>query len=76
MNKFLRVVVDRVEGEWAVLVLYDDDNIRFNMPLALLPEGTRGGDHLRVSLEQDLESREREREKAARLLDELRRQRS
>ena len=66
-----KVVVDRVEGDRAVLVLYRDDAVRFVLPLSCLPAGTKGGDHLLVTFAQDNESRESERAKAERLLKEL-----
>ena len=67
----LKIVVDRIEGDTAVLVLYDDEKVRFNVPIGYLPAGTRGGDHLRVRFTQDVESREAERERAERLLEDL-----
>ena len=67
----LKIVVDRIEGDTAVLVLYDNDKVRFNLPVECLPEGTRGGDHLRLAFTQDIESREAERKRAERLLEEL-----
>ncbi|HLG13724.1 MAG TPA: DUF3006 domain-containing protein [Blastocatellia bacterium] len=67
----IKFVVDRVEGDLAVLVLYDDDRVRFNVPVRLLPEGVGGGDHLRLSFTRDFESREGEREKIRRLLSDL-----
>lgn len=45
----LRAVVDRIEdGEMAVLSLEDDERSQLDVPLAQLPEGTGGGDHLTV----------------------------
>ena len=67
----LKIVVDRIEGDTAVLELYDNEGVRFTLPVKCLPEGTRGGDHLRAVFTQDIESRERERKKAERLLEEL-----
>ena len=67
----LKLVVDRIEGGKAVLVLYDDDSVRFSLPITCLPEGTRGGDHLNVTFTQDLESREAEIKRAEQLLMEL-----
>ena len=69
----LKIVVDRIEGDTAVLVLYHNDAVRFNLPVECLPEGTRGGDHLRAVFTQDVESRESERNVAEQLLEELKR---
>jgi hypothetical protein len=66
-----RVIIDRIEGELAVLVLYEDDQVKFNMPLRLLPEGARDGDHLLMTFTEDNASRESEKKRIGNLLDEL-----
>jgi hypothetical protein len=67
----IKVVVDRLEGDLAVIVLYDDDSVKFNLPVKYLPEGTRGGDHLQVTFAPDRQSREAEKQKVADLLKSL-----
>lgn len=67
----IKVVVDRLEDDLAVIVLYDDDSVKFNLPVKHLPEGTRGGDHLQVTFARDRQSREAERQKVADLLKSL-----
>ena len=67
-----KVVIDRVEGELAVLVVYDDDRVKFTLPLRYLPEGAREGDHLLMSFTEDEESRESEKNRIDDLLKELR----
>ena len=66
-----RVVVDRIEGDLAVLVLYEDDAVKFNLPVRLLPQGLNEGDHLRISFAADEASRDSERKRIGNLLDEL-----
>jgi hypothetical protein len=66
-----RVVIDRIEGDLAVLVLYRDDRVKFNFPKTLLPQGAREGDHLMLTLKLDESSREEERKKIEELLREL-----
>lgn len=68
-----RVVIDRIEGDLAVMALYDDDRVKFNLPLDCLPEGVREGDHLQLGFTQDEQSREAEQNKVADLLKELKR---
>lgn len=63
-----KVVVDRIEGDLAVLVLYEDDRVKFNLPLQHLPEGVREGDHLQMGFAQDEESCESERRRVEDLL--------
>ncbi|PYP89629.1 MAG: DUF3006 domain-containing protein [Blastocatellia bacterium AA13] len=66
-----KVVVDRIEGTLAVLVLYEDDRVKFNFPVSRLPGDLREGDHLIVSFEKSEESRAAEEKKAVDLLREL-----
>lgn len=68
-----KVVVDRIEGDLAVLVLYEDDRVKFNLPLHYLPEDVREGDHLQMGFAQDEESRESERKRVGDLLKDLKR---
>jgi len=68
-----KVVVDRIEGDVAVLVLHEDDRVKFNLPLHYLPEGVREGDHLQMGFAQDEESRESERKRVGDLLKDLKR---
>jgi hypothetical protein len=66
-----RVIIDRIEGDLAVLVLYEDDGVKFNFPVRLLPDGAREGDHLLMTLAEDNASRESEKKRIGNLLDEL-----
>jgi Protein of unknown function (DUF3006) len=68
-----KVVIDRIEGDLAVLALYEDDRVKFNLPLHYLPEGVREGDHLQMCFAQDEDSRESERKKVEDLLKDLKR---
>lgn len=70
----MKLVIDRIEDDVAVCYLYEDDRVRFNIPLRYLPPGARAGDHLRVHFELDPESRQREQERAQQLLRELTRE--
>jgi len=66
-----KVIIDRIEGDLAVLVLYDDDGVKFNMPVALLPGGAKDGDHLEMSFVTDNAGRESEKKRIDNLLAEL-----
>ena len=68
-----KVVIDRIEGDVAVLVLYDDDRVKFNLPSQYLPEGISEGDHLQMSFSEDESSRESEQKRVDDLLKELKR---
>jgi len=66
----MRVVVDRIEGKYAVL-LFGEKEIKVDMPLELLPEGTREGSILQANFELDLNAEQQQREKVSKLLEKL-----
>ena len=43
-------VIDRFEGDWAVIDISDETEPR-NIPRNLMPEGAKEGDHLRIEVE-------------------------
>ena len=53
-----RAVIDRIEdGGWAVLLFGDKGEWEIDFPVALLPPGARGGDHLRLNIAIDPQAR-------------------
>ncbi len=66
-----KVEIDRIEDGIAVLVLSDDDEVKFNLPVSYLPEGARDGDHLQVSFKVDEKSRDEQKARVSNLLKEL-----
>jgi hypothetical protein len=66
-----KLVIDRIEGDLAVLVLYDDDGVKFDLPLRYLPDGVREGDHLLMNFREDEASRASEQKRVDDLLKEL-----
>ena len=54
-----------------MLVLYDDDRVKLNIPISYLPEGVRDGDHLQASFRKDDSSRVSEKKRIDDLLTEL-----
>lgn len=68
----VHAVVDRIEdGDWAVLLLGDDERGRADFPRAYLPAETREGTHLRLRIEIDEESQRRAEEETRQLLERL-----
>lgn len=59
----LKVVIDRIEGDLAVISLFDDDSVKFDLPIKYMPEGAREGEHYRLTLTPDQESRDSERKR-------------
>ena len=52
-------------------MLYDDDRVKFNLPVRYLPDGARDGDHLQMSFVRDELSQESEKKRIDNLLGEL-----
>lgn len=46
--------LDQVEEGLAVLLLREDESVRFTLPASLLPEGAREGDILEVAVRRDV----------------------
>ena len=67
----IKVFIDRVEGDLAVIVLYDDDKVKFNLPVKYLPEAIGEGDYLQLTFTVDKESHEEEKQKIDNLLKKL-----
>jgi hypothetical protein len=63
-----KFIIDRIEGDLAVITLYDDDRVKFNLPVSLLPQGAREGDHLQITFTEDKESREELKKRIEELL--------
>jgi hypothetical protein len=49
----MKAVIDRIGETFAVLVIPGEENLRFNIPVALIPTGCQEGDILTMSLERD-----------------------
>ena len=67
----MKAVIDRFEGELAVLLLGDKGEFRLNFPLSLLPAGCKEGDILNLSIERDLAATEQTKERVSNLMDKL-----
>ncbi|HEX5166698.1 MAG TPA: DUF3006 domain-containing protein [Thermomicrobiales bacterium] len=66
MSDRRRLTVDEIElnaDNERVAVLIDDDGSQLVLPLALLPEGTRVGDVLNLSLAPDADETQRRRKR-------------
>lgn len=62
------VIVDRFEGDWAVL---EWDGRMLNFPKSLLPAGTKEGDVLRFHVEVDVQGTDDRRRKIRSLEEKL-----
>jgi len=66
-----KVTLDRIEDGTAVLLLRDDESIKFNIPLYLLPQESKEGDILDVSIDRDVQETEAAKERVSALLEKL-----
>ncbi len=67
----MKAVIDRIEGELAVLLMGEDGKIKVNFPLSLLPEGCKESDVLSISIEKDLQATSQVKERTASLMEKL-----
>jgi tRNA threonylcarbamoyladenosine modification (KEOPS) complex Cgi121 subunit len=58
-SKQIHAAIDRIEdGGMAVLFVGDDEKTQIDIPLKLLPDGADAGDHLRITVSIDKQSRD------------------
>ena len=67
----MKVTIDRIEGPVAVLISCDDESVRVDLPVSLLPPGCREGDILRIRIERDRAATEAAQERVAGLIEKL-----
>ncbi|HKC63915.1 MAG TPA: DUF3006 domain-containing protein [Pyrinomonadaceae bacterium] len=71
-SKQIHAVIDRIEdNDMAVLLLGDDKKTQVDIPLSLLPGGASDGDHLKITISIDNESRETAASRVKSLQDKL-----
>jgi len=69
----MKATIDRIEGGTATLVSREDGRVRVNLPISLLPPGSREGDIVTLALTRDEEETRAARERSAALIDRLER---
>jgi hypothetical protein len=71
MMENFKVTLDRIEDCTAVLLLRDDESIKIDVPLFLLPQESKEGDILNISIERDVQETEAAKERVSALLEKL-----
>lgn len=71
MMENFKVTLDRIEDCTAVLLLRDDESIKIDVPLFLLPRESKEGDILNISIEKDVQETEAAKERVSALLEKL-----
>jgi hypothetical protein len=69
--KSFKVTLDRIEEDIALLLVRDEEKIRINIPLFLLPEGSKEGDILDIAITRDVRETEDAKERVSSLLEKL-----
>jgi hypothetical protein len=67
----MKATVDRIEGTVAVLISREDESVRVNVPVSLLPPGCREGDILTIRIERDRAATEAAQERVSGLIEKL-----
>jgi len=67
----MKAVIDRIEGDLAVILMGDDGRIRVNMPMILLPEGCRESDVLDIAIKKLKNATEDAKDRTKSLMEKL-----
>jgi hypothetical protein len=65
------VTLDRIESNIAVLLVRDEEVIKINIPIFLLPAGSKEGDILDVAINRNIRETENAKERVSDLLEKL-----
>ena len=66
-----KVTLDRIEEDIAVLHVRNEEKIKINIPLLLLPAGSKEGDILDITITRDVQETEDAKERVSSLLEKL-----
>lgn len=66
-----KATIDRFEGDFAVLLVRDNEDIKIDFPAALLPDGCKEGDIVDIEIGRDEQATADARERVAALLEKL-----
>jgi len=69
--KCFKVTLDRVEEDLAVLLIREKEKIKINIPLFLLPSGSKEGDILDITISKNLQETETAKKRVSNLLEKL-----
>jgi Protein of unknown function (DUF3006) len=67
----MKMTIDRMEGTVAILISRQDESVRVNVPVSLLPPGSREGDILTIRIERDLPATNAARGRVSGLIEKL-----
>lgn len=67
----MKATIDRFEGKLAVLLIRNRECIKLNIPLILLPEGSKEGDILDIDIQRDEKETEDAKKRVSTLIEKL-----
>jgi hypothetical protein len=67
----MKVTLDRFEGEFAVLLVRDDESISIDFPTCLLPKKCKEGDILDLTITRDVEETAEAKKRVSNLIEKL-----
>lgn len=71
-SSIIHAVIDRIEdNDMAVILLGDDEKDQIDLPVSFLPANATDGDHLRITITLDEESRDAMQDRIRKLQEEL-----
>lgn len=71
-----KATLDRIEGSTAVLLVRDEENVKLNFPLFLLPAGSREGDILEITIDKNIQETGAASERVSSLIEKLKTKRN
>jgi hypothetical protein len=66
-----KVTLDRIEENIAVLLVSDEEKIKINIPIILLPSGSKEGDILDIAITRDVQGTDAAKKRVSALLEKL-----
>lgn len=66
-----KVTLDRIEEDVAVLLVRDEETVKIDIPLFLLPAESKEGDILNITIDRDIQETEDAKERVSALLEKL-----
>ncbi|WP_292387617.1 DUF3006 domain-containing protein [Methanosarcina sp. UBA5] len=66
-----KVTLDRIEDDIAVLLVRDEEKIKINIPVFLLPLESKEGDILDITIARNVQETEDAKERVSNLLEKL-----
>ncbi|RXA20580.1 DUF3006 domain-containing protein [Methanosarcina sp. MSH10X1] len=71
LRESIKVTLDRIEEGIAVLLIRDDESIKINIPLFLLPAESKEGDILDITITRNVQETEEAKERVSSILEKL-----